>query len=165
MFVETPSMEQYEIRRNNIWIREVYLREQAKKSGKRIEYGATMENINRDNDRLRADFNTRFNAFNRMTKTITNISPAAAFSYFATGIAGTGIWEENRLREQVVRHKDVIWQIPRNSKEALPSFSFRRGTVHDALYHDGILELTLIMLVTIIFFSLSYVTFLKYDAR
>ena len=98
--------------------------EQAKNQEKESNYGATMENINRDNDRLRADFNTQFNAFNRMTKTITNISPAAAFSYFATGIADTGIWEENRLREQVVRHKDGIWQIPRNSKEDIPSFSF-----------------------------------------
>ena len=29
----------------------------------------------------------------------------------------------------------------------------------------GILELALILLVTIVFFSLSYVSFLRYDAR
>lgn len=165
MFVAKPSVQQYEIRRNNIWIREVFLRIQAIKTEKRDTGRDMIANINRDNDLLRADFNAKFTAFKDLTKTITSISPAAAFTYFATDIAGTGIREENRLREHVVRYKDGIWEIGQNSKEKPPPFSYRRGTVRDALYHGGILELALMMLVTIVFFSLSYVRFLRYDAR
>lgn len=102
-FVKIPSVQQLEMRRQQIWIKEVF--DRINKGKDWDEAQATMSS---ENDKLMADYRTRFNQLVAMSQNITRFSPVAAFTYLATDLAGTGILEERRLKQVVVEYKNLI---------------------------------------------------------
>lgn len=169
-FVEIPSVQQLEMARQHIWIREIFDLIQKEKSG---EKSKTLQDVNSivngDNDKLVADYRGRFNYLVRVSKSITRVSPAAAFDFIATDLAGTGINEMEKSKEAVLRYKDLVWEKPTDSDGNImgefPSFVYERTQLRDILNADGMANILIIILCHIIAFAAAYVLFLRYDVR
>jgi len=121
------------------------------------------------NDKLIADYRNRFNSLVNLSKTITQFSPSAAFTYLATDIAGTGILEEHKLKQAVLNYKDFVYGKPVDSDGNLigdfPAFSFQRSSVKEVLNAEGMINLTILILFNVLVFTAAYVAFLRYDVR
>jgi len=162
--VDIPSVQRLELQREHIWIKEVFERINQGKDG-----GEVLSNINRENDLLMQDYRRRFEQLVRISKNITRISPAAAFTFFATDIAGTGLNEEMKAKHDVLNYKNMIWNRESDSDGNLtgtfPFFSYQRISIADLLSGDTTVNLILLIIYNVIFFTVSYVGFLRYDIR
>lgn len=163
-FVKIPSVQQLEVRRQQVWIKEVFERINKGKS-----WDEAQANISSENNKLIADYRTRFNQLVALSQNITRFSPAAAFTYLTTDLAGTGILEEQRLKQSVVAYKNLIWDKPTDSDGNIvgefPAFSYDRSSISQVLNFSGMGNLLILILFNVLFFSAAYVAFLKYDVR
>jgi len=168
--VDVPSVTALSEKRDQIWTREVLMgeieRQKAQSDSTRtVDWRARFREINRENDELEADFRNKFNRLVSLSKNINRISPAASFVYAVTEIAGTGVSEERRLKEEIIRHKDLILNdFDRNIKQH-PAFVYRYRTVGQILVEGGLFDAAWLLIFNIIFFALSYFTFVRYDVR
>ncbi len=163
-FVKIPSVQQLEVKRQQFWIKEVFDR-----INKGKNWSDALATISSENDKLIADYRTRFNQLVMLSQNITRFSPAAAFSYLTIDIAGTGIYEERRLKQAIVEYKNHIWDKPTDSDGNIvgefPAFSYDRASIIQALNFSGMSNLLVLILFNVLFFSAAYVVFLKYDVR
>jgi len=163
-FVKIPSVQQLELRRQQLWIKEVF---EAINKGK--DWKQAEANISSENDRLINDYRSRFNQLVNLSQNITHFSPAAAFTYLATDIAGTGIFEERRLKQAVVAYKNQLWNKPTDSDGNIigefPAFSYQRSSLKQILNFGRLSNLLVLLLFNVLFFAGAYVVFLKYDVR
>ncbi len=163
-FVNIPSVEQLEVRRQQVWIKEVFDR-----INKGKDWTEVQTTISTENDKLIANYRARFNQLVALSQNITRFSPAAAFTYLATDLACTGILEERRLKLAVVEYKNLIWDKPTDSDGNIigdfPAFSYDRSTISQVLNFSGLSNLLVLILFNVLFFSAAYVAFLKYDVR
>ena len=163
-FIKIPSVQQLEIRRQQVWIKEVFER-----INKGKDWTEVQTTINAENDKLIADYRARFNQLVTLPQNITRFSPAAAFTYLATDLAGTGIYEERRLKQAVVEYKNLIWDKPTDSDGNIagefPAFSYERSLISQVLNFGGMSNLLVLVLFNVLFFAGAYVMFLKYDVR
>ena len=174
-FVKIPSIHQLEMKRQHIWIKEVFnlvnnIKPRDRTISKQKEgLNYVLEEINSENDKLMSDYRVQFNGLANLSKHITRFSPAAAYTFLATDIAGTGIREENRLKRAVLRYKDMVWNKPTDSGGNIlgefPPFSFKRSSISEVLTTEGLMNLTILILFNILAFTASYVAFLRYDVR
>jgi len=174
-FVTIPSVQQLEVKREHIWIKEVFdLEHNIKPSDRTISkqreaLNKVLSNINSENDKLIADYRTRFDRLVTLSKNISRFSPSAAFTYLATDITGTGILEEYKLKQAVLRYKDLVYDKPTDSGGNLlgdfPAFSFQRSSVKEVLNAEGFINLTILIMFNILIFAAAYVAFLRYDVR
>lgn len=174
-FMTIPSVQQLEVKRQHIWIKEVFdLEHNIKPSDRTISkqreaLNKVLNNINDENDRLIADYRTHFDRLVTLSKNISRFSPSAAFTYLATDIAGTGILEERKLKQAVLRYKDLVYGKPIDSGGNLlgdfPAFSFQRSSVKEVLSAEGFINLTILIMFNILIFAAAYVAFLRYDVR
>ena len=155
-FVEIPTVQQLEVKRSQIWIKEVFERINRDKN-----YREVMGSINSENDKLIADYRNRFDRLVSVSQNITRFSPAAAFTYLSTDLMGTGISEERRLKKAVLQHKNLVW----NLEGDLPAFAFHRSSIKEVLGFDGLSNLFVLILFNALFFVSAYVAFLRYDVR
>ncbi len=158
------------MKRQHIWIKAVFERITASRKGDRSKTGNDMVNtINNENDKLMADYRVHFNSLVSISKDITRLSPAAAFTYLSTDIAGTGISEEQEVKAAVLQYKDMVFNLPTDNNMnvvgELPAFSYKRRSIRDILGGDGIVNLTVLFLFTMLSFTAAYVMFLRYDVR
>ncbi|MFH1940663.1 MAG: ABC transporter permease subunit [bacterium] len=162
--VQIPSVQQLEVRRNHIWIKAVFDRIQGRIRGKEV-----VDTINRENDLLMADYRSKFERLVNVSKNITRLSPASAFTFLATDIAGTGLFEENRVKQAVLQYKDQIFGTETDSDGNLlgqfPVFTYQRKSLGDVLNLETLGNFVILILFQLLFFSISYVSFLKYDVR
>jgi hypothetical protein len=105
-----------------------------------------------ENDKLTEDYRNRFNRLVKVSQNITRFSPAAAFTFLATDIMGTGMAEERRLRRAVLQYNG-------------PVFSYQRSSVKEVLGPGGLSHCLILILFNILFFTGAYVAFLRYDVR
>jgi ABC-type transport system involved in multi-copper enzyme maturation permease subunit len=163
-FVKIPSVQQLEVKRQQVWIKEVFERMNKGKSWDEAQAAISLEN-----NKLIADYRTRFNQLVALSQNITRFSPAAAFTYLATDLAGTGILEEQRLKQAVVAYKNLIWDKPTDSDGNIvgefPAFSYNRSSISQVLNVGGMSNLLVLILFNALFFAGAYVAFLKYDVR
>jgi len=163
-FVQIPSVQQLEMRRQHIWIKEVF--ERIHNPKKRTE---TESNINRENDMLMADYRNRFGRLVNISQNITRLSPSAAFTFLATDLAGTGLFEERRVKQAVLQYKNRVWNRETDSDGNLlgdfPAFSYRRTPLTDVLNMENLGNLAILILFNLLFFTAAYVFFLRYDVR
>ena len=163
-FVKIPSVQQLEVRRQQVWIKAVF---EAINKGK--SWDEAQAAISSENDKLINDYRSRFNQLVALSQNITRFSPAAAFTYLATDIAGTGIFEEWRLRQAVLEYKNQIWDKPTDSDGNImgefPAFSYQRSSINQVLNFSGLTNLLVLILLNVLFFAAAYVVFLKYDVR
>jgi ABC-type transport system involved in multi-copper enzyme maturation permease subunit len=175
-FVKLPSVQQLEVSRNQIWIKQVFemlnklqIEKDSDEAQRNKGFQDLLSIINSENDKLISDYRGRFNNLVTATKNITRISPTASFTFLSTDIAGTGLLEERSLKQAVVQYKDLIWDKPVDSDGNIsgdfPAFSYRRSSVSQVMSEGGLGNLAILLLFNILFFTVAYVSFLRYDVR
>jgi ABC-type transport system involved in multi-copper enzyme maturation permease subunit len=157
-FVEIPTVQQLEVKRSQIWIKEVFERINREKNVREV-----VGSINSENDKLIADYRNRFDRLVTVSQNITRFSPAAAFTCLATDLMGTGISEERRLKKAVLLYKDLVWN---KQQDDLPTFNFHRSSsIKEVFGFGGLANLMILILFNMLFFVSAYVAFLRYDVR
>jgi ABC-type transport system involved in multi-copper enzyme maturation permease subunit len=163
-FVKTPSVQQLEVKRQHIWIKEVF---DIINNGK--DRQDALDNISSENDKLAADYRTDFNKLVTVSMNITRFSPAAALTFLTTDLLGTGITEERRLKNSILQYKNQIYNRPSDSDGnitgEIPVFTFKRSNISTLLTIKNLGNLFVLILFNILFFTASYVVFLRYDVR
>ncbi|MFB0524166.1 MAG: ABC transporter permease [Phycisphaerae bacterium] len=156
-FVQIPTVQQLELKREHSWIKNRF----EKRSAARSEHEEMDSRIRAENDKLTEDYRNRFNRLVKVSQNITRISPAAAFTFLATDIMGTGMAEERRLKRAVLQYiKDGD-----DDNGDKPVFSYRRSSIREVLGMGGLSSCLILILFNILFFTGAYVTFLRYDVR
>ncbi len=170
--VEIPSVQRLEVIRQQIWIKEVFeLNNMSRTSREDMQnvFKKLLSTINSENDKLISDYRNRFNRLVTATRDITRFSPAAAFTFLSTDLAGTGLLEERRLKQAVLQYKNLVWDKPVDSSGNIqgdfPAFSYQRTSVREVLNAEGLSNLAVLILFNILGFSAAYVAFLRYDVR
>lgn len=158
--VRIPSVQQLELKREQIQIRTEIEVNRPRTWPERMK---AIERANSERETLAEDYRNRFNRLVKVSRNITRISPAAAFTFLATDITGTGMFEERRLKSAFLQYRDMLlnW----NEKGERPAFAYQRSSVQEALGQGGLSNCLILVLFNILFFSGAYVAFLRYDAR
>ena len=151
-FVEIPTVQQLELKIEQSLIRRQFERHRADKSQhRRID-----NRISSENKKITEDYGNRFNILVTVSHSITRISPAAAFTFLATDIMGTGMAEERRLKGAVLRYL----------KDGGNTISdYQRSSVKEVLGMGGLSNCLILILFNILFFAGAHVAFLRYDVR
>lgn len=167
--VEVPSLQRVEVQRQQIWIKQIFDLNNSDHQPGREDMQRVLGEINTGNDRLAEDYRSRFDQLVDVTRGITRLSPAAAYSFYATDILGTGLGEERRFKQAVYRYKDQVWDQPINSAGQLqgefPAFEYARTPVAEVLRSEGLLDLSLLALYGLIALAGAQLAFLRYDVR
>jgi ABC-type transport system involved in multi-copper enzyme maturation permease subunit len=158
-FVEIPTVQQLELRRRQIAIRawqEVNLLPDWP------ERKARLERARLEGDQLTEDYRNRFDRLVTLSQSITRVSPTAAFTFLATDLMGTGMLEEGRLKNAVVEYMFA----DRDEQERdRPQFNYQRTSCREVLGRGGLNNLLILVLFDLLFFTGTYVVFLRYDVR
>jgi len=164
--VEIPTVQHLELKHRRNWIKGNFERRRADDSRRReIIIRRMMAEI----DNLNEDYRNRFNRLVKVSQNITRISPAAAFTFLATDIMGTGMAEERRLKRAVLQSRNILidWYMNENrgEKSKQPVFSYQRSSVKEILGQGGLSNFLILILFNVLFFTGAYVAFLRYDVR
>jgi len=159
-FIQVPTVQQLELERDQIQIKTEIEFNRLQTLPERKK---SIERANSEREMLAEDYRNRFNRLVTVSRNITSISPAAAFTFLATDVMGTGMLEERRLKSAFLQYKEVLsdW----DGQSARPTFSYQRSSIQEALGPGGLSNCLIIILFNILFFTGGYVAFLRYDAR
>lgn len=131
---------------------------------------------------LEADYQTKRRRQQMLAFNLSRISPSSAMTFSALRLAKTGIAERERFMNSIrtykpvfarwyntkkVQHTEMKWfepQPPKPSFEDMPRHAFVPETLGDSLYSIRY-DLTLLILLNIILFAGTFVSFLRYDVR
>ncbi len=156
-FVEIPTVQQLELKREQSWTKNRF----EKRRVDRSEWEEMDRRMVTENDNLSEDYRNRFNRLVKVSQNITRFSPAAAFTFLATDIMGTGMLEERKLRRAVLEYlKDGD-----DDEGDKPVFSYRRSSIREVLGPEGLSSCLILILFNILFLTGAYVAFLRYDVR
>jgi ABC-type transport system involved in multi-copper enzyme maturation permease subunit len=168
--VEVPSVKALGEKRQQVWTREVLLSiGESKRTGS--NWADHVRTINQEDDRLEENYRAKFERLVRLSKNINRLSPAASFVYAVTDVAGTGIGEESRLKNEVVRYKNSIVQkmiasiVSGTKADAYPAFAHVPRTLPEIFSQGSLFDGTWLVFFNILFFTLSYFVFVRYDVR
>ena len=165
-FVSVPSVRALSEKREQTWTREVLLG--IRREGNLADHWRT---ISHENDRMEEDFRLKFERLVRLSRNINRLSPAASLLDAATGIAGTGIDEESRLKTEVVRYKNAIIdpiiadQIAGNREARYPAFVYRPRPLGEVFAAGALFDAAWLAVFNILAFALAYASFVRYDVR
>jgi ABC-type transport system involved in multi-copper enzyme maturation permease subunit len=166
--VDVPSVKSLSEKQDQVWTREVLQAEiesRAKDLGRDETRKAHFEAINRELNQMEEEYRNKFDHLVRLSKNINRLSPAASFVYATTELAGTGISEESRLKENILRYKDsVLSNLERGEKQA-PAFAYRYRSVGQFLAQGGLFDLAWLVFFNILLFAVAFVAFVRYDVR
>jgi ABC-type transport system involved in multi-copper enzyme maturation permease subunit len=158
-FVEVPTVQQLELRRRQIAI-------SAWQEVNRLELvrdrNARLARARSEGDQVTEDYRNRFDRLVTLSQNITRVSPTAAFTFLATDLMGTGMLEEGRLKNAIVKY---MFASGNDEDRGRPRFSYQRTSCREVLGRGGLNNLLILVLFNILFFSGAYVAFLRYDAR
>jgi ABC-type transport system involved in multi-copper enzyme maturation permease subunit len=169
-----PSVQQLELVKEQIWIKEVFELIQSANQGQITAQRSmdktmqALERIDTDNDKQIWDFRQRLDHLLALTTRLTRFSPPVAFSLLATDLAGTGLDEDRRLKLAVLEYKDTVRKLqfpPREEKVSFPAFSFSRRGLGEILESGGLTDLAVLVFSVLFCFTAAYVVFLRYDVR
>ena len=158
--VRIPTVQQLELKRKHIQLRTII---EVNRLQTWPERKKAIERADSEREMLAEDYRNRFNRLVTISRNITSISPAAAFTFLNTDIMGTGMLEERRLKRAFLQYKEVLsgW----DKESARPTFSYQRSSIKEALVSGGLSNCLTIILFNILFFTGAYVAFLRYDVR
>jgi ABC-type transport system involved in multi-copper enzyme maturation permease subunit len=160
--VRIPTVQQLELKREHIQIRrELEVNRQQTTMHERME---AHKRFNSENEMLGEDYRNRFNRLATKSQNITRISPAAAFTFLATDLMGTGISEERKFKRAVLQYMQFAgdWDYRKGNR---PAFSYQRSSVREVLDQGGLSNFLILILFNVLFFTGAYVAFLRYDVR
>jgi ABC-type transport system involved in multi-copper enzyme maturation permease subunit len=165
-FVSVPSVRALSEKRQQTWTREVLLG-----ISKGENWAEHMRTISREEDRMEQDYRLKFERLVRLSRNINRVSPAASFLDAASEIAGTGVGEESRLKEEVVRYKDsiidqVIADAGSGKRDArYPAFTYRARPLAEIFTAGALFDTAWLIFFNIFSFALAYIAFVRYDVR
>ncbi|MGD0782233.1 MAG: ABC transporter permease subunit, partial [Candidatus Aminicenantales bacterium] len=166
--VEVPSVKALSEKRQQIWTREVLLLQMESRtkgaswdSLKKAHFDA----INTESDKLENDYRIKFDRLVRLSKNVNRLSPAASFVYASTELAGTGIGEESRLKDGVIRYKDAVLLDLDKGRTQHAAFAYRYRPIGQVLAQGGLFDLAWLSVFTILLFALGFAAFVRYDVR
>ena len=164
--VEIPTVQHLELKHRRNWIKGNFERRNAVDSRRK---GIIIRPMMAEIDKLNEDYRNRFNRLVKVSQNITRISPAAAFTFLATDIMGTGMAEERRLKRAVLQSRNILidWYTNENrdEKSKPPIFNYQRSSVKEILGQGGLSNFLILILLNVLFFTGAYVAFLRYDVR
>ena len=146
--VRIPTVRQLELKLQQSSIKRRFERHRVDDS----QHRRIANRIRAENEKFLEDYRNRFNRLVKVSQNITRFSPAAAFTFLATDIMGTGMAEERRLRRAVLQYNG-------------PVFSYQRSSVKEVLGPGGMSNCLILILFNILFFTGAHVAFLMYDVR
>jgi ABC-type transport system involved in multi-copper enzyme maturation permease subunit len=164
-FVSVPSVRALSEKRQQTWTREVLL------SLKDQNWQSHMRTISGENDKMALDYRLKFERLVRISRDINRVSPAASFLDGSSEIAGTGVGEESRLKEEIVRYKDsIIDQIIANEGSGkrdaqYPAFIHQPRPLAEIFAAGALFDTAWLVFFNILSFTLAYVAFVRYDVR
>jgi len=162
-FVSVPSVRALSEKRQQTWTREILL------SIKDKNWESHLRTISNENDQLEQDYRLKFERLVRLSRDINRISPAASFLDASSEIAGTGIGEESRLKQEVVRYKDsIIDKIiadQRTGDRQYPAFTYAPRPLAEIFAGGALFDTAWLVFFNILSFALAYVAFIRYDVR
>jgi len=162
-FVSVPSVRSLSEKRQQTWTREILL------SIKDKDWESHLRTISNENDQLEQDYRLKFARLVRLSRNINRISPAASFLDASSEIAGTGIGEESRLKQEVVRYKDsIIDKIiadQRAGERQYPAFTYAPRPLAEIFAGGALFDTAWLLFFNILSFALAYVAFIRYDVR
>jgi len=165
-FVSVPSVRALSEKREQTWTREVLLG-----ISREGDLAGHWRTIGLENDRMEEDYRLRFERLVRLSRTINRLSPAAGFLDAATGIAGTGIDEESRLKTEVVRYKNAIIdpiiadRIAGRRDGRYQAFVYRYRPVSEVFAAGALFDTAWLAVFNVLVFALAYAGFVRYDVR
>ncbi len=165
-FVGVPSVRALSEKRQQTWTREVLLG--ISKGGNWVD---RMRTVSRENDLMEEDYRLKFDRLVRLSRTINRLSPAAGLLDAATGIAGTGIDEESRLKAEVVRYKNAVLdqliadQAAGKRDSQYPAFVYRPRALGQVFADGALIDLAWLAVFNVLAFALAYAGFVRYDVR
>jgi len=159
--VEIPTVQQLELKRLQIMI---IGHMEAHSTEDHREQRESRARTKSEQDQLTEDYRNRFSSLVKVSQNITRFSPAAAFTFLATDIMGTGMAEERKLKRSVLEYVDITedWDDEKGNR---PAFSYQRSSVKEILGQGGLGNCLILVLFNILFFTGAYVAFLRYDVR
>jgi len=167
--VDVPSVKALSEKRQQTWTREILLAIVEGRAQGRQAVDANrkthLEAINTEFDKLEHDYRLKFDRLVRLSKTINRLSPAASFVYAATELAGTGIGEESRLKDEIVRYKDAVFQDFDQGRKDHAAFAYRYRSAGQVLAQGGMFDLGWLAAFTVVLFGLGFAAFVRYDVR
>jgi len=170
-FVQIPTVQQLELKRKQIMNRMRFEMKRIPKNRADFEKRQMALELRTiaEGDKLDEDYRNRINSLVKVSQSITGFSPAAAFTFLATDIMGTGVAEERRLKKAAQNYKDnvVEWYTDENRDEESepPDFHYQRSSVKEILGQGGLSNCLVLILLNVLFFTGAYVAFLRYDVR
>ena len=167
--VDVPSVKAMSEKRQQSWPREILLAiVEGRAAGRGAGEGnrkAHLEAINTEFDKLENDYRLKFDRLVRLSKTINRLSPAASFVYAATELAGTGIGEESRLKDEIIRYKNTVFQEFAQDRKDHAAFTYRYRSAGQALAQGGMFDFGWLAAFTVVLFGLGFAAFVRYDVR
>jgi ABC-type transport system involved in multi-copper enzyme maturation permease subunit len=164
--VDIPTVQHLELKRRRIWIKGNFERRRVDDSRRE---GIIISRMMTEIDNLNEDYRNRFNRLVKVSQNITRFSPAAAFTFLATDIMGTGMAEERRLKRAALQYRNILidWHMneKRDENGKPPNFNYQRSSVKEILSQGGLSNFLILILFNILFFTGAYVAFLRYDVR
>jgi hypothetical protein len=160
-----PSSRALSEKRQQIWtsnILEVYAKDG---SWHQETWNDRIVAINRESDLLEDDYRRQTGRLVRLSKTINRLSPAASFVYAATDIAGTGIGEDTRYKDSVVRYKNQIIDGIIRGKRPFPAFSYRYRSAGQVLAEGGLVDIAWLVIAAVLAFGAGAAAMRRYDVR
>ena len=158
--VRIPTVQQLELKREHSWVVNWFKKDRTDRS----EHKKMDSRLRAYNDKLTEDYRNHFNRLVKVSQNITRISPAAAFTFLATDIMGTGMSEERKLKRAVLDYMDIAgdWD---DEKGDRPAFSYKRSSCREAVGPGGLGNCLILVLFNILFFTGAHVALLRYDVR
>jgi ABC-type transport system involved in multi-copper enzyme maturation permease subunit len=164
-FVSVPSVRALGEKRQQTWTREILL------SMRDRDWEKHIRTISHENDQMERDYRLKFARLVRLSRNINRISPAASFLDASSEIAGTGIGEESRLKQEVVRYKDSIIDAIISNRNAgireasYPAFAYVPRPLAEIFARGALFDTAWLVFFNILSFALAFVAFIRYDAR
>ncbi|MDR2038614.1 MAG: ABC transporter permease [Bacteroidales bacterium] len=156
--IKTKSIEQLQFQQNMAWRKAVFNKVNNKSEGK-MDFGW---------EQLTMAFQIEQNKQIKISETIAKCSPSGIFTLVASNIMGTGIDDQNRLKNHVWEYYNTVKDAPSDSDGNLtgdfPVFSYQRTKLTEVL-SQNITSYAILLFFIALLFTGAYAFFMKYDLR
>ncbi|HIE27467.1 TPA: hypothetical protein EYP66_09290 [Candidatus Poribacteria bacterium] len=165
-----PSVQKLEEEKTQTWIAEIF----KLSNGQTTSLQTAWDEIHDRFVQLEGDYRNKLNRLINLSQNLCRLSPAASYVYIATALAQTGISDEYRYKQAVLRYRTEVFEHGGDYREAKivraknsvdkPRFGYRRLTLSESIQTIS-LDVAAITAFTALFFMGAYLAFLKYDVR
>ena len=163
--VKVPSTKALSEKRQQIWTSEILMVYAKNGEWNGQTWNERKLSMNREFDRLEEDYRRQADRLVRLSKTINRVSPAGGFIYAATDIVGTGIGEDTRLKQEIIRYKNQILGDLIRDKHPFPAFHYQYRPMGQVLAEGALIDIAWLLTAVILVFGAGAAALKRYDVR